>query len=232
MPSTTIRKPRVLVSPHYPSRQAPTFAEAQVSPFLLHHSSVRTTALSNGTRHHGTWLHSKVTIQSLPSQEEALRTASYVARLRHPNVESFLGVVTKHSPSLVTACISGPTLANLPSISLRCAATLAVHVARAVVYVHAVVGPHGNVRAKEVIFDKERERAVLLLSPNIGYGYKSDDVKGLANIAIMLLGGSHRLPSSLATILSKALGERRFRPSAEDVCKALRKYEETLQSVR
>lgn len=215
---------------HSPSRHATMCADAHIAPFLLHHTSVRTLPPTHGNRHRGTWLQNKVAIQPLSSKKAAICTASFVARLRHPNVENFLGVVTTHSPSIVTDWLSGPNLANLPSISRHAAAMLALDVARAVVYVHAVAGPHGKVRAEEVVYDKKRERAVLLLSPGVGEGHRADDVLGLAKIVIKLFGGSRYVPTCLSPVLTTALGERKPRPSAEAICMALKGYQKESHS--
>lgn len=232
MPYTAVHIAQVPTSSNAYSQHGATIADVQIAPFLLHHTSVSAGSAINGGRYRGTWLHNKVTIQPLSSEAAAIRTASYLARLRHPNVENFLGVVTTHSPSIVTAWISGTTLADMPALSPHHAAMLALDVARAVVYMHAVAGPHGNITAEGVIYEKRRERAVLLLSPGVGGGCKADDVKGLAKVLIGLLGGFGCLPKCLSSILRKALGESKERPTAETVCKRLKVYERGLRAVK
>lgn len=99
-----------------------------------------------------------------------------MSHLRHPNVEQLLGavaqgpvdacVLTEHVPGAsVQEMISGPKKKKFVQ---RHAVTVALDVARALVYLHARTGrAHAGVSPDAVLFDAVRGRAVLLLAEEV-----------------------------------------------------------------
>lgn len=162
-------------------RRTRTKTDAKISPFLIdpsqvyHHRPSRSED-SLPTRTEATWLHLPVLSRQVSTRAEALHEMSKMSRLRHPNLELFLGVVADRSASVkcvLTEHVRGPSLQGILGWSKQRRSKflsahllyIALDISRALVYLHSKTGePHSGVCADAVIFDQGRSRAVLLLS--------------------------------------------------------------------
>lgn len=151
-------------------------SDARISPFILDPSAITNERPISSYISEALYLQTPSRLRYVNSREEALGIASYMSKLRHPNLEQFIGVIVDESISnkmIVCENHGGRSLAHYlsssrrgrPIFSMASTLNISVQICRALVYLHSVTGQgHPSFCPHTISIDKTRSKVIVLMT--------------------------------------------------------------------